>query len=91
MPVTVSQMECGRKIANEKQVGRARFQQALDDGSFGCFLDSLKVELNDIKPPEGARVHILEVEVEQDREWQSAVNAAGPNTPSDYNVRKVGD
>lgn len=90
-PVTVSQMECGRKIANEKQVGRARFQQAIDDGSFGRFLDSLKVELTDIEAPKGARVHILEVEVEQDREWQAAVNAAGPNTPNDYNVRKVGD
>lgn len=84
-------MECGRKIANEKQVGRARFQQALDDGSFGRFLDSLKVELTDIEAPKGARVHILEVEVKQDREWQAAVNAAGPNTPNDYNVRKVGD
>lgn len=90
-PVTVSQMECGRKIANEKQVGRARFQKALDDGSFGRFLESLKVELTDIEPPQGARVHVLKVKVQQGRDWQEAVNAAGPNTPDHYNVRKVGD
>jgi len=90
-PVTVSQMECGRKIANEKQIGRARFQQALDDGSFGRFLDSLKIEAKDIEPPKGARIQVVRVKVEQDREWQDAINAAGPNTPSDYNVRKVGD
>lgn len=90
-PVTVGQMECGRKIANEKRVGRARFQQSLNDGSFGHFLDSLKEESTNIKPPKGARVHTLEVEVEQDREWQAAVNAAGPNTSDDYNVRKVGN
>ncbi len=50
-----------------------------------------RFELTDIEPPTGARVHVLEVEVEQGREWQSAVNAAGPNTPSNFNVRKVGD
>lgn len=40
--------------------------------------------------PEGARIHILRVTVKLDEQWQEAVNAAGPNTPSDYNVRKVG-
>ena len=89
-PVTVSQAECLRKIANEKQVGRDRFQQAIDDGSFGHFLDSLKLESGGIAPPEGARVHVLRVKVDQSREWQDAVSAAGPDTPDSYNVRKVG-
>ncbi|KKU93513.1 MAG: hypothetical protein UY53_C0008G0011 [Parcubacteria group bacterium GW2011_GWA2_50_10] len=42
-------------------------------------------------PPEGGRVHILRVLVQLDREWQEAINAAGPDTPADYNVRKVGN
>lgn len=41
-PVTTAQAECLRKIANEKKVGRASFQEALDDGSFARFLDWIK-------------------------------------------------
>lgn len=89
--VTVGQMECGRKIANEKQLGRARFQQALDDGSFGRWVESLMVDPKAVTPPQGARIHTLRVKVKLDRPWQEAVNAAGPNTPNAYNVRKVGD
>ncbi|MCX6715450.1 MAG: hypothetical protein NT077_00335 [Candidatus Taylorbacteria bacterium] len=95
-PVTVGQMECGRKMANEKKVGRAPFQLALDDGRFARFLDSIKVDhlctyFAAITPPPGARIHMVRVRVKQDREWQEAVNAAGPNTPDHYNVRKVAD
>lgn len=42
-------------------------------------------------PPEGGRIHIVRVPFRLDREWQEAINAAGPNTPDNYNVRKVGD
>ena len=42
-------------------------------------------------PPPGGRIHIVRVPVRLDREWQEAVNAAGPDTPDSYNVRKVGD
>lgn len=104
-PVTTAQAEGLRKIANEKQVGRALFQKALDDGSFAKFLDSLKadeeteyVPLSDARIEEltalatkaGARIHVLRrICVKQNREWQEAVNLAGPNTPSHYNVRKT--
>lgn len=91
VPVTIGQVMCVRKIANEKRVGCVRFQKALNDGSFRRFLESRNVEPMDIKAPKGARVHILEVEVEQDRKWQAALNAAGPDTPKDYSVRQVGD
>ena len=103
-PVTTAQGEGLRKIANEKQVGRALFQKALDDGSFAKFLDSLKVdeateyvplsdarieELTALATKAGARIHVLRrVRVKQNREWQEAVNLAGPNTPDHYNVRK---
>ena len=42
-------------------------------------------------PPSGARIHTVRVKVKLDRPWQDAVNAAGPNPPDNYNVRKVGD
>ena len=42
-------------------------------------------------PPPGGRVHIVRVPVRLDREWQEAVNVAGPDTPGNYNIHKVGD
>lgn len=102
--ITTAQTENLRKVANDKKVGRAMFQTALDNGSFARFLDSLKegeatqyVPLSDARIAEltekaeavGARIHVLRrVRVQQDREWQEAINLAGPNTPSSYNVRK---
>lgn len=44
-----------------------------------------------IRPPKGARIHSLRVKVTLDEEWQAAINAGGPNTPEDFNVRKVAD
>ncbi len=41
--------------------------------------------------PDGGRIHIVRVPVNPSREWQEAINAAGPNTPSNYDVRKVAD
>lgn len=43
-----------------------------------------------LTPPPGGRLHIVCVPVNPARQWQEAVIAAGPNTPSDYNVWKVG-
>lgn len=44
-----------------------------------------------IRPPKGARIHTLRVRTKLDSEWQAAINAAGPNTPDHYNVRRVED
>ncbi len=93
-PVTVSQAECVRKISNEKMVGRAPFQRALDNGTFARLLDSLKGKTGKIiaiTPPPGARIRTVHVCVRQGRPWQDAVDAASSNTPSDYSVRKIGD
>ena len=103
-PVTVGQAEGLRKVANDKKVGRALFQQALDNGSVARFLDSLKAdeqmeyaplsdkriaELTKLATAVGARIHVLRrVRVQQDRDWQESINLAGPNTPMNYNVRK---
>ena len=97
-PVSVRQTEDLRKMANEKRIGHDPFQDAIRDGRIGRFLDTLKssqevIEINsgEILAPEDARLHMLRVRWTQDREWQEAVTAAGPNTPSHYDVRKVGD
>ena len=45
----------------------------------------------ELLPPPGGRIHIVRVPVQLDREWQEAINAAGPDTPGNYNVLKVGD
>jgi hypothetical protein len=88
--VTSGQMEAVRQMANEKGISRSQFQQGLDDGGLSRYLDTLK--FGGITIPPGARIHLLTgVTVTLDQDWQEAVNTAGPNTPADYNVRKVGD
>jgi len=87
LPVTSNQSDAVRQMANEKGVGRANWQRAHDDKRWTRFLDGLK----ELVPPEGARIHILRAKVKLDRPWQEAVDTAGPNTPSDYNIRTVGD
>lgn len=51
--------------------------------------DARIAELTTLATKVGARIHILRrVRVQQDRDWQVAINLAGPNTPFDYKVRK---
>ncbi len=90
-PVTSAQTDSVRDMANAKGVGREAFQKALDNGDFGRFLDGIKTETIGITPPQGARIHTLRLTVQMNRPWQEAIDAAGPDTPADYNVRKVGD
>src|SRR3989338_555763 len=86
LPVISNQSDAIGAMANQKKVSRAKWQRAHDDGRFAKFLDSLKEPV----PPPGCRMHILSARVLLDQPWQEAVNDAGPNTPADYNVRKVG-
>ena len=37
------------------------------------------------------RLHAVRICFKPYREWQESINAAGPNTPNDCDVRKVGD
>lgn len=89
--VTSNQANAVKDMANAKGLSRAQFQAAQDDGRIGRFLDTLKVDSTALTPPPGARLHTVRIRFKPDREWQESINAAGPNTPSDYNVRKVGD
>jgi hypothetical protein len=88
--VTLSQVEGLRQMANDKGVGRDAFQAWLDKHAAKT-LDDLKSGTLGLVPPQGARIHCLTVTVKLDRPWQEAVNLAGPNTPDNYNVRKVED
>ena len=89
--VTSNQTDAVLEMANAKGVTRAQFQMGLDDGSIGRYLDSLKADPKALTPPQGSRLHTVRVKVKLDRPWKDTVNAAGPNTPDDYNVRKVAD
>ncbi len=44
LPVTSNQGDAIRDMANDKGVGRAKWQKAHDDGRFSRFLDSLKTD-----------------------------------------------
>lgn len=91
--VTSNQTDAVRDMANAKGVTRVQFQSAQDDGRIARFLDTLKIDQNQkvVMSTQDPRIHIVRVKVKLDRPWQEAVNAAGPNTPNNYNVRKVGD
>lgn len=91
MLVTSNQTDSVRSMANAKGVTRDQFQKASDDGRIARFLDSLKTGTAGIMPPQEGRIHAVRVKVKLDRPWQEALSAAGPNTPDNYNVRKVGD
>ena len=51
--------------------------------------DARIAELTKLAEADGARIHVLRrVHVQQDRDWQEAINLASPNTPMEYHVRK---
>lgn len=94
--VTIPQAMSLRAMGNDKGVGRVRFQAAMDNGQASLFLDAVKAGrkitlLSEFVAPEGGRIHELTIPVVLDEEWQAAITAGGPDTPDNYNVRKVGD
>jgi hypothetical protein len=95
--VTTNQTDQVCKMANEKGINREVFQnELLDNGLMSRILDAVKDDVLitigiPFGPPPGGRLHFIKVKVQFNQEWQAAVNAAGPNTPDNYNVRKVGD
>jgi len=90
-------------IGIDKKVSRQAFESFLQDGRAPLMMDAmargtfptgylaLAVAIGAIQPPEGGRLHVLSTPVQHDRPWQEALEAAGPQTPSDYVVRQVGD
>lgn len=84
------------RLARSKGIPREVYQGAHDNGTMSRILDAVKVGariiiLPPLVAPAGARIMTVKVKVQLDRPWDEAVNAAGPQTPDSYNVRKVGD
>ena len=82
-------------MANQKGVTRSLFQSALDDGTWGRFLNVVKEgRLADfhylLTPPPGGRIHVVRVPVDPSLRWKEAVEAAGPDTSDDHHVKKIG-
>lgn len=42
------------------------------------------------RKPEGGRIHQLDVTVDEGRVWDEALSAVGPDTGTDWDIRKVG-
>lgn len=96
LDVTVAQAMEVRSMALAKGISRKCFQRGLTDGTFATALEVVKegrriMLAPNFEPPPGGRIYILRVPVVLDRDWHDAINAAGPNTPDNYDVRKVGD
>jgi len=95
--ITPGQLAQVEKMANEKAIDRDRFQTfGLDNGLLAIALDAIVQGLpitvgTPLVPPTGGRIVTVKVKTQLDRPWQEAVNAAGPQTPDNYNVRKVDD
>jgi len=92
--VTAAQLAQVGKMAAEKGVGKDAFQQhGLDDGTLARVLDQIKNDhvLTQLSPLPGGRLHIVRVQVDRSRDWREAINVAGPDTPADSTVCKVGD
>lgn len=62
--VTLNQVESVRQMANDKKIGRAAFQRALDDGSLSRFLDTLKVSEPHDKNPAMLKAEIDDTNLE---------------------------
>jgi hypothetical protein len=94
--VTNAQLDHLKRMAKANGVDRDLFQKGLDEHVFFTALDALKqgARLKLILPltaPVWGRIHCVgNVPVRLDQDWQTAINEAGPDTPSDYVVRQVG-
>lgn len=95
--VKTAQLEQVRKMATDKGVDSPMFQtNGLDNGLIALALDAIKLGrpiaiVPEFEVPAGWRIHILDnIPVVMDVDWDLAINNAGPNTPENCNVRKVG-
>lgn len=92
--MTVKQALGIREVAIAKGVSR----EQIDKGqrTLALALDAVRdgediIRAPKITAPEGGRIHILDnVPVVLDGDWELAINNAGPDTPADSDVRKVG-
>ncbi len=87
--VTHGQLEEVKRLAGDAGIGRDRFQTAVLDS--GALANLLRRVGNWFLPPPGGRIHILpSILVHEDEDWIKALEAAGPNTPAEHYIRKIG-
>ena len=90
-------------IGIDKKVSRQTFEGFLNNGSAALMMGAmaqgtfptgylaLALAIGVIQPPKSGRLHVVNMQVQHDRPWTEALEAAGPQTPDDYVVRHVGD
>ncbi len=66
VPVTTNQTDAVCQMANEKKVGRARFQEAMNDGDLSRFLDSLLEQSQSETKKSSVPAHLYEFQFEKD-------------------------
>lgn len=71
-------------------MGERRYTTELDHLS-GVFAEISTAQVTGIIAPEGGRLYRACVLVDESMDWDAAIDAGFPNTPSNYDVRKVGD
>lgn len=82
------------KLGRDEGLTAHQADKAIADGTFKLAITAAKTGRRIgyiLEPPAGGRVHIVRATVQLDREWQEAINAGCPQTPAEYNVRKVGN
>lgn len=78
-------IEVGQAIAEDPDIGREFTKYLLNRGRVQV------VHTGGIIPPEGGKIIILTVPVNESRPWKDAVKAAGPNTGHDWDIWKMGE
>ncbi len=91
--ITTAQLEHVRNIGDAKGVTKDEFQFGIDGGVFAAALDEAKTRYANggLLVPDGGRIHLLSgILVREDEDWKEALTAAGPETPENYVIRRVG-
>lgn len=71
-------------------MGERQYTAELDQIA-GVLAKVSAVPVAEIVAPEGGRLHTVCIPVDESVNWNTAVSAGFPNTPSNYDVWKVGD
>lgn len=81
-----------RAAYDKSELDGARAQALNENKLFAAALRRVIEEHSTLfQAPKGGRIHIVRVPVNPAREWHEAIDAAGPNTGKDWDIRKVGD
>jgi len=88
-PPTHAQLGGYRDALIEARVGKEAIQSLVDDGELMKLAKDRETQI--LADRENIRTFELKAMVRQDRPYIKALEAGGPDTPSNYYTRKVGD